>query len=54
MTEDNEQEQDPGWDGEPGAPKEPPPDDVVTGTVDGEERPMWNLGANGPEWVRGD
>jgi hypothetical protein len=46
-----EQGQEVGWNDEPGAPKEPPPDNVMTSEA-GE--PMGIDGPDGPEWVVGD
>ena len=45
---DNQMPLKPGWNGEPGAPKDPPPEDVVIGE-DG--RPKWTEGPHGPEWL---
>ena len=37
----------PGWNGEPGAPKDQPPENVVT---DDDGHPKWTDGPYGPEW----
>jgi hypothetical protein len=41
----------PGWNGEPGAPKDAPPDNVV---ADEDGNPRWTGGPYGPEWVTED
>ena len=44
MDEEREQS----WNGERGAPTEPPPDDVLR-SESGD--PIWDDGPNGPEWL---
>ena len=38
----------PGWNGVPGAPKDRPPDDVIT---DDDGNPRWTDGPHGPVWL---
>ena len=46
MTEDMPLK--PGWNGEPGAPKDAPPENVV---ADDDGKPTWTDGPYGPEWL---